>query len=154
VVRVTWSPAGVLALRAGPSEVVQDVVFAQPSSLARILWQILQLGPRPLPATDARLTGLSATELLAPFHGPDEGWVARVGLPVAEVVLDRVDLRLPGRDQPAVLSVLDHEQRGLWEIASADGNSFDVAPAAPTTVFSALAGWQATITELIATADR
>jgi hypothetical protein len=83
------------------------VVFAPPTSLARILWQILQLGPRPLPASEASVTERSVTELLAPFHGTEQGWVAQMGLTIDEVVLDRVDLRLPGRDEPAVLSVLD-----------------------------------------------
>lgn len=148
-VQVWWSPVGLLMGPAGPADLVDDVAFCHPSALARTLWRLLQLGPRPQP--DGALGPLSAENLLAPFDGSggsQRGWLRSVTAQPGLATLDRIDLRMAPDNAPVTLVLVDTPE-GLWEITSQDGAAFHVRASSSTAIFSTFAAWQRSLERII-----
>lgn len=144
-VRVRWSPhATVAASPHGDTTTVDQVLVGAPTALARILWQLAELGPRPRP--DAAVVE-ATDDALAPFRDGVAGtWADRVGATDARL------LRLEGEveDQQLAIVVADLDGGGLWR---PDGPVDDVGrrwrPVSPVDVFGAVADVQ---TALVAAA--
>lgn len=140
-VQVQWSPAGLLVVPAGPFERAEEVAFQHPSALARTLWRLLQLGPRPLPDETRTVGPLSVDQLLEPFDGGEARWLHMVTAHVASATLDRIDIHTGPDDAPVPLALVDTPD-GLWEITTPDGTRFHLQPSSPAVIFSTFAAWQ------------
>lgn len=149
-VQVQWSPAGLLVVPAGPSERVEEMAFQHPSALARTLWRLLQLGPRPLPHKGRKVGPLSVEQLLKPFDGGEAGWLHAVSAHTDSATLDRIDLHTGPHVAPVPLALVD-TPGGLWEVTSLDGTSFHLQPTSPVVIFSTFAAWQRSAMELRST---
>lgn len=150
-VQVQWSAAGLLVVPTGPFEHVEEIAFQHPSALARTLWRLLQLGPRPLPSDEAREVGpLSLGQLLHPFEMGEVGWLPSITTYERSATLDRVDVHTSADDAPVPLALVDTPE-GLWEVTSPDGALFHLRPSSPAAVFSTFAAWQRSAMQLPAT---
>ena len=144
-VRVRWSPHATVASAPHVDATrVDQVLVGAPTALARLLWQLADLGPRPRPeATVVQ----GPDDALAPFRDGVTGtWADQVGATDARL------LRLEGEvdGQPVAVVAADLDAGGLWR---PDGPSDDVAsrwrPVTPVDVFGSFADVQ---TALVAAA--
>lgn len=135
-----WSPTGLLVVPGGPLDEVGEIAFQRPAALARSLWRLLALGPRPESDTLRPSAGpLDPGELLAPFTGRPVLWLQ--SLDVANATLSRVDVRVGDGPPLASLAMVD-SAAGLWEITGDGDDGFHVRPTRPTSMFTVFAGWQ------------
>ena len=148
---IQWSPEGLLVVAGGPLDRVGDVAFQRPNALARALWRLLQLGPRPAAGEHRRTVGpLATADLLAAFGDGPTPWLKALG--ATDVSLDRVDVRTAPGPPLASLALVD-STAGLWEITG-DGDEGYRCPTDPVTVFTVFAAWRKTLAARSSASDR
>lgn len=144
-VLVQWSPGGLLVVPAGPADQVGDVAFQPPDALARTLWRLLHLGPRPRPPADGDRPPagpLATTELLGAFANGSAPWLSALGAVGAS--LARVDIRTAAGPPLVSLALVD-SPAGLWEITGDGDEGYRLRAIDPVTVFTVFAARQQTL---------
>lgn len=140
-VRVRWSPHATVASSPHADVTrVEQVVVGAPTALARILWQLADLGPRPRPA----VTVLEdPDDALAPFRDGVVGtWADQVGATDARLL--RLEGELDG--QPVAVVVADLDAGGLWRpVGPADDVASRWCPVTPVEAFGSFADVQAAV---------
>lgn len=136
---ITWGEAGIVVMRAVPADEVGDVVVQSPTRLARTVWRVLQLAPRPF-LPDRSAMEVDAEALLAPFADREAGWTRTLGVDPATMVLDRLDVVADPRRPPATWAVLDARAQGLWEVSAPEaGGQMTLTPMSAAAAYAAIA---------------
>lgn len=143
-VGISWGESGMLVMRAAGADEVTDIVLQPPAHLARTVWRVLQLGPRPS-AVDRREVEIGIDALLAPFAGRATGWTDTLQLDPAAIVLDRLDVVADALRSPASWAILDGGTAGLWHVTGANRPGLiTLAPTSPAAAYAAIAALQPT----------
>lgn len=116
-VGITWGESGVVVMRMAGANQVSDVVVQPPTRLARTVWRILQLGPRPS-ASNRRTIEVDADALLAAIDGRAAAWTESLCVDPVTMVLNRLDVVANAEQPPASWAVLDAGTRGLWKVTA------------------------------------
>lgn len=141
-VGITWGEAGVIVMRAAGADRVTDIAVQPPTRLARTVWRVLQLGPRPDPSGRAAVE-VDTDALLAPFSDREAAWTGWLGIDPATLVLDRLDVKADPRRPPASWALLDGGAHGLWDVTSAEaGGRLTLTPTSASAAYAAIAALQ------------
>lgn len=141
-VGVTWGESGVLVMRAAGADELGDVILQPSTCLARSLWRVLQLGPRPS-TPDRATVEVAAAALLAPFARGSARWTRTLRIDAGAMVLNRLDVVADTKRPPATWALLDAGRRGLWKVTSPSLDSpFTISPTSPAATYAEIGALQ------------
>jgi hypothetical protein len=145
--QVWWGSQGVVVLPV--SQTPTEVALQAPDALARTLFRLLQLGPRPV-ATAAPTT-MPLDVLLGPFRGEADGWLTTIDVHPEDAVLCRLEVRVGPADEPATRVAIVDTPAGLLDVRTdPSGDGVALAPTGPVDVFAALCRLQVALAERVA----